>query len=367
MPRIRFLPLVLAALWSAACADRSSLLDPIPPGSPAQHTGFLLPAADGDVFLQDVPLRPGVTVDLHLKVFVDEARQPASCASENVVLAVPGFAHTAATWGPYAGARFADPAQHACAVIALDMPGHGLSGLPEGISFGELTLDDYATALLAVLGSFAGSSAAPSILIGHSQGGIVIQMAQQRLIADGSSLRLAGIREVQLLAPAPPAGLPWSFVDSGAATQLLGALLVLNDPVLGPHASVPPALWPALFFSNLSGQVAPGAPAPAEVVANGYSAPAPLFASLQLVGAPPFARPSISAGIFAGRHGTRLAVVTFGQDQLIRPEEGQALMQLLTDGQSGRTFTVIQEEFAVHDLYLSDPAAILRAQPPMPQ
>ncbi|HYR09538.1 MAG TPA: alpha/beta hydrolase [Longimicrobium sp.] len=328
---------------------------------------MLLPATDGDVFLPDVALRPGVTVDLHLAVFVNEARQPASCASENVVLAVPGFAHTAATWQPYAFERFADPAQHACAVIVVDMPGHGLSGLPEGITFGELTLDDYATALLAVLGSFADSPAAPSILIGHSQGGIVIQMAQQRLVTSGSSLRLAGIREVQLLAPAPPAGLPWSFVDSGAAGQLLGALLVLDDPVLGPHASVPPALWPALFFSNLSGQVAPGAPTPAQVAANGYNAPAPLYASLQLVGAPPFARPSISPGIFAGRYGTRLGVVVFDQDPLIRPEEGRALMQLLTDGQSARTFTVIPGEFAVHDLYLSDPAAILRPQPPTPQ
>ncbi|HEX6370067.1 MAG TPA: alpha/beta hydrolase [Longimicrobium sp.] len=328
----------------------------------------MLPAAGGDVFLPDVPLRPGVTVDLHLAVFVNEARQPASCASENVVLAVPGFAHTAATWEPYAGARFADPAQHACAVIAVDMPGHGQSGLPEGISFGELTLDDYTTVLLAVLGSFEGAPTAPSILVGHSQGGIVIQMAQQRLVAGGSSLRLAGIREVQLLAPAPPAGLPWSFVDSGAATGLLGALLVLDDPVLGPHASVPPALWPALFFSNLSGQVAPGAPTPAEVAANGYNAPAPLYASLQLVGAPPFAgRPSISAGIFAGRHGTRLSVVNFAQDPLIRPEEGQALMQFLTDGQSARTFTVIEGDFAVHDLYLSDPAALLRPLPPTPQ
>jgi pimeloyl-ACP methyl ester carboxylesterase len=367
MPRIRFLPLVVAALWSAACADGSNPLDSAPSRAPAQHTAFLLPAADGDVFLPDVPLRPGVTVDLHLAVFVNEARQPASCASENVVLAVPGFAHTAATWGPYASARFADPAQHACAVIALDMPGHGLSGLPEGISFGELTLDDYATALLAVLGSFADAPAAPSILVGHSQGGLVIQMAQQRLVAGASSLRQAGIREVQLLAPAPPAGLPWSFVDSGAATGLLGALLILGDPVLGSHASVPPALWPTLFFSNLAGQVAPGAPTPAEVAANGYNAPAPLFASLQLVGAPPFARPSISAGIFAGRHRTRLSVVNFAQDPLIRPEEGQAIMQHLTDGQSARAFTLIQGEFAVHDLYLSDPAALLRAQPPTPQ
>lgn len=368
MFRVRTVPLVLAALWLAACSDRG---DPLGSGSapaPARPDVALLPAADTDLVLTQVPLRPGVTVDLHLKVFVDEPRASAPCPPENVVLAVPGFAHTAETWRPYAEAAFADPAARPCAIVALDLPGHGASGLPVGLLFGELTLDDYATALLAVLDGLAGSPYAPGVLMGHSQGGIVIQMAQQRLVDGGSSLRgAAGIGEVVLLAPALPAGIPWYFVDSGAAAQLLGGLLVFADPVLGPHASVPPELWPVLFFSNLSGQLAPGAPTPAQVVANGWNAPAPLYASLQLVGAPPFTRAAVSAGIFAGRYGSRLAIVTYAQDQLIRPDEGRALMQLLTDGQNGQTFTEIGGEFAVHDLHVSDPATVLLSRAPTPR
>lgn len=366
MPCTRTLPLLVTALFLAACSDGA---DPLRPGAAAAPLASLgaLPATDADLFLPDVPLRPGVTVDLHLKVFVNEDRPSAACVPQGVVLAVPGFAHTAATWRSYAEARFADPAHQACAVIALDLPGHGGSGLPEGMLFGELMLEDYVTALLAVLDQFAGSRAAPGVLIGHSQGGIVIQMAQQRLVDSGSSLRAAGIHEAQLLAPALPAGLPWSLLDSGAAGQLLSAFLVPSDPVLGPHASVPAAAWPAVFFSNLSGQVAPGAPTPGDVITLEYNAPAPLYASLQLVGAPPFSRPSIAAGIFSGRYGTRLGVVAFEQDQLIRPEETGALMAHLTGGQNAQTLIVVEGGYTVHDLFISDPEAILDSRAPWPQ
>lgn len=370
MSRLRIVPLALAALALAACSERS---DPLgagaaAPRAPSHALAAALPAADTDLVLPQVPLRPGVTVDLHLKVFVDEARQAAApCAAPKVVLAVHGFAHTAATWARYADARFAEPEGRPCAVLALDMPGHGGSSLPQGLLFGELTLDDYATALLAALDALQGSAFAPTELVGHSQGGLLIQMAQQRRVDEGSSLRQAdGIAEVELLASAFPAGLPWSFAESGAAAALLGSLIVPADPVLGPHVAVPAGLWPVLFFSNLSAQVAPGAPTAAEAAANGWIAPAPLYASLQLVGAPPFGRPLVAEGVFAGRYGTRLSVVTFEQDQLIRPAEGQALMRHLTGGENGQIFIVVPGTYAVHDLYLSDPAAILRAHVPTP-
>ncbi len=358
------LPLFLAALGLAACSDGSDPLQPVPSTTPASADAIPLPASDADLLYHGVQLRPGVTVDLHVKLFANAGWPGPVCPAENVVLAVPGFAHTAATWRPYAQALFADASQHACALLALDPPGHGGSGLLSGILFGELVLDDYVTALLAVIDSLHASGFAPARLIGHSQGGLVIQMAQQRLLGAGSSLRQAGIREAELLAPVPPAEVPWSFVDSGAAAQLLGAFLVPNDPVLGPHAEVPDAVWPSLFFTNLSGQLASGAPTPAQVAANGYNAPAPLFASLQLVGAPPFQRPSISAGAFAGQNGTRLTVVAFEQDQLIRPNELRATLDRLTGEQGAPSFFLVGGAEAVHDLLVSNPASILATHAP---
>jgi hypothetical protein len=41
-------------------------------------------------------------------------------------------------------------------------------------------------------------------------------------------------------------------------------------------------------------------------------------------------------------------------------------MRHLTGGENGQSFIVVPGRFAVHDLYLSDPGAILRAHVPTP-
>jgi triacylglycerol esterase/lipase EstA (alpha/beta hydrolase family) len=75
----------------------------------------------------------------------------------------------------------------------------------ERSSFGELVLDDYVTALLAVLESLFESGLAPVTLVGHSQGGLLIQMAQQVLVSRGSSLwQAAGISRSPAAGPESP-------------------------------------------------------------------------------------------------------------------------------------------------------------------
>src|SRR3954471_7657526 len=63
------------------------------------------PRADRDdkVVLHDVAVRPGVTTDISFQVFVNEGHP---CEGRDV-LAVPGFAHTAATFKAFADAEFA--------------------------------------------------------------------------------------------------------------------------------------------------------------------------------------------------------------------------------------------------------------------
>ena len=62
---------------------------------PASSSGL-----DFDITLEDIVIRPNVTTNIHLKVFVNEL-QP---CDGKVIFAVHGFAHTAATWGPFAEA-----------------------------------------------------------------------------------------------------------------------------------------------------------------------------------------------------------------------------------------------------------------------
>jgi pimeloyl-ACP methyl ester carboxylesterase len=310
--------------------------------------------------LQNVDLRPGVSVDLHVRVFVDETDHGA-CTASQTAIAVPGFAHTAATWGPFAEALFEEKPQTVCRLVALDLPGHGLSGLPSGgLQFSFLTLDDYVTALLGVTAKLPAHGIEPRAMIGHSQGGMVIQMAQQRLLDQHSSLRVRlGIHRVLLLSPTPPEGLSWTFVQSGVAGTLLGQFAV-GDAALGTHFSIPDPAWPVVFFTNLNGLLSGDAPTGADVAAQGFNAPEPLLSALQLVGFPPFGqRPAIDAGIFSGRHGSQLSLISFRNDQLISREEAEAIFAHLTAGKSGRKVHTVEGDEAVHDLYISDPAALL--------
>lgn len=312
--------------------------------------------ADFDVTLRGVKLRPGVTVDIHARVFVNEA---SPCRGRDV-LAVHGTAHTAATWEPFAEAIFVDnpTGRNACRIVALDLPGHGASGLPTGgLWLGEVTLADYVTVLRRSLKRLAPLGIRPKTLLGHSQGGLVIQLAQQALHAAGTNLRREfNIKHVVLFAPVGPRQIP----DSGAPGETLAAFLA-SDPVRGSYLQIPDAVWPALFFSNLSGTIASGAPTAAEVAARGYNAVAPLFAAAETAGAAPFTRPSVDAGIFRRASGTTLNIATYEQDQLIFPSENWLLYEYLTGDATGAGIAEVAGLDAVHDLHVSDPVNLLGA------
>ena len=354
----------LAAALAACSGDHRS---PVAP--PARALGSVAaPAADADIVLAGVEIRPGVTVDLHARVFVDESRPGASCGPNQTAVAVHGFAHTAATWEDFAEAAFDDQPQSLCRIVALDLPGHGGSGLPTGgFPFYALTLDDYASALIGALGALPEYGIEARTLLAHSQGAMVVQIAQQRLVSQGSSLRQAAdVRDVTLMAPAMPAALPWAFVENGTAGLLLTNFLVPADPVLGPHFAIPDALLSVVFFSNLSGLLASGAPSGAEVAARGFNGPEPLLSALQLVGAAPFGqRPAIDAGIFAGGNGSQLTVVAFEQDQVIAVAEASALYTYLVGHPGGgNRLAVVGGSQAVHSMYVSDPSGMLAATGP---
>ena len=359
--------LAASAISSVSCTDGNGSLAPREPR--AALADGALPMADAALSFADVALRPGVAVDLHARVYVDEGRDPASCGADKTAVAVYGFAHTAATWAPLAEAMFDEPSSGICRVVAIDLPGHGGSGLPEGaLAFGDLLLHDYATALLGALDALAAQGVQPRAVVAHSQGTMVVQLAQDRLVAAGSSLRKAyGVQEVALLAPTMPNGLPWAFADNGTAAGLLAGLIT-GDATRGLYVAIPDFLWPVLFFSDLGGTTVAGAPTAADVASLGYGAYEPLASALQLVGAPPFpGRPAVARGIFAGVQGTQLTVVAFEQDQLVRPAEADALFSHLTADRNGHKFSVVGGPRSVHDMFVSSPGELLaQVRPPLP-
>ncbi len=316
-----------------------------------------VPNTDYDILIEDIEIRPGIEVDIHVEVYINENFP---CRGRTF-FAIHGFAHTSATWKPFAEALFDDnpTGPVVCRVAAIDLPGRGGSSLPDGLAFGDLFLDDHVTAILSTLDELRNRGVRPRTVVAHSQGGLLTQMAQQRLIDSGTNLRREHrIRRAILLAPVGPVQIPWLFVDSGVGGQLIAQFLTV-DPVLGTVISIPDAAFPGLFFTDLMGVPAAGTPSPQDVTDLGYNSPEPLLATLQLVGEPPLTRPTVSARAFANWRGTRLSIATFEQDILIRPDENALLYEHLTGKADLQRLAIVPGSETVHDMYIADPARLL--------
>lgn len=99
-------------------------------------------------------------------------------------------------------------------VLAPDLPGHGERGSVAGLS-----MTDYAKSLVTLCADLP----EPPVLLGHSMGGLVCQMAARRVKA----------RAMVLLAPSPPWGVAGSSIEE--AVTAFGVHLV--DPFWGGAVS----------------------------------------------------------------------------------------------------------------------------------
>jgi len=224
-----------------------------------------------DLILEGLVLRPGVTVDIHARVFVN----PVHPSRGVTVLALNGLGHAANSWTPFVNSLFThNPAGRKVGhVVAINMPGQGLSGVPEGLPLGDVTLDDYATILLRCLEALPDHKIRPRTLIGHSLGGLVIQMAQQRLVDHGTSFRRAfNVDDVMLLGTAAPSAVPTDHSYWVSVIEMCHAYGWTQVPF--PAFAVD---WRAGgLFSNFYGELIPGTPTLEEIVENGYIGAEPL-------------------------------------------------------------------------------------------
>ncbi|UCC68022.1 MAG: hypothetical protein JSV79_13080 [Armatimonadota bacterium] len=330
------------------------------------------PADDYDLFFDQVELRPGVTIDIHVKVFVND-QQPRPPFGKTV-FAIPGGGHTAQSWDQYAEALFTHPFKGPATarLVALDPPGRGHSTGLTGIYFSELMVDDDVTAILATLDRLQGHGIYPSEIIGQCSGALQVQMAQERLVESGSSLfQEYGISRAVLLSPAIPAPIAWHWIDF--AEPFLP--FRVSDEELSWHFNVPAEAYLAYFFTNFHGQLSPDAPSPAEFDARGYRALWPVFWVWQIFGEtspmpgypeqPPIPRPEVSPGIFGLQSGTLLHTVSYVDDVLVFPFQSTELFDYLVDCPWWSRNTVVQAEGGVndriHDLHISNPSVIIEA------
>ncbi|HEY5006873.1 MAG TPA: alpha/beta hydrolase [Caulobacteraceae bacterium] len=128
------------------------------------------------------------------------------------------FAH-GAFCGGWAFERFRQPFEaRGCACLAPDMRGHA-AGEARGATAG-LSMSDYAGGLAKLIAE----QAEPPVLIGHSLGGLVAQMAAAQ----------APVRALVLLAPSAPWGVPGGSLGEAISAMSLYALGAFWLQAIGP-------------------------------------------------------------------------------------------------------------------------------------
>lgn len=109
-------------------------------------------------------------------------------------------------------------------VLSPDLRGHGAGDRPGEV--GGLSMADYASDIAALCGRIARDTGAAPVLLGHSMGGLVAQMAARR----------APVSALALLAPSAP----WGVFGSSLEEAVTAAALPLVAPT--PFSPVDPDL-----------------------------------------------------------------------------------------------------------------------------
>lgn len=306
-------------------------------------------AAQSSEVCFDVQLRGGSTeicADVH-----DNPRAPLG----TTVLAVHGFTGTAATWQPLVNAMFNDSILRRSVgrVIAIDLPGHGDSSLPFGLPgglFGDLLIQDYVGVLLQAIDILRAQGLGARTVLGHSMGGLIIQSAQETLLAQQSSLAAHGVLGAILLAPVPVANVPWAPASSSNLSPF-----VVFTPELGAYLDIPPALLAqSAGFRTFAGTLVPGVPDATTMEA--YVGLEPLNVGLQLGGQIP--RPSAREGAFATVRGTVLSVISLSQDLLV-PATFLGALYVHLLGRQGLLYRPVVSPLAAHNMHITDPMGLL--------
>jgi pimeloyl-ACP methyl ester carboxylesterase len=277
------------------------------------------------------------------------------------ILAIHGFTETAKVFEPLANAIFADRLLRFTVkrVIALDLPGHGMSEAPVGLPnalFGELTLHDNVSVVIQAIDTLRARGVGPRVIMGHSMGGLAIQGAQEALLGAGSSLAAHGVQRAVLIAPVPALEATWTQPAGADLTPFI----VMDDAALGPYLDLSPEA--AMFgggYTTTSGVLASNTPSVEEIADTvGWE---PLTTTLQLVGqAQGLPRLSAREGAFALRRGTLLSVIGFSEDVLTPADDLDDLYEHLL-GREGFRYFRIEGPDAVHNMFIADPVGMLSA------
>ena len=297
---------------------------------------------------------------LRANVFANPAAPATASAT---ILSIPGLGATAKVFDPLTAALFADPALGAAVkqVVTIDPVGHGASsvptGLPEGVTYGDLTIEDGVDAIVQALRGLAAQGYGPQLIVSAGLGGLEVAAAQERLLAEGSSLAQIGVRSVLLYAPVPSSGRPWTLPATAATISQYYA----DDAARGRVYALAPEVWARSGFTTSAGTVVADGPSAAQVTELGLSAPEPVAVVEQLFETGTVLRPIVRAGAFAAENGTRLIAVGLSENTSVQPPDVADFYAHLTGDTTGARYVAITAPDAVANYFITQPALTLQA------
>lgn len=284
------------------------------------------------------------------------------------ILCIHGFGDNSSIFEPLAQRLIATG--KATDVYAVDLPGHGYSGLSTYPYFGppvygELDVLEYASVVQELLEQMVQIEFKNiNTIVGHSLGGLVIQLIQDRLLYMSSSLRASfGIENTVLIASDIPGALPWSGGDLPITDPYSAKALVVNFKVtstnilIGNYVDTPDAFFISSKYSVNNTPVS-GAPSGANLAK--LKNREPYAAAANIVGLDPSARTNNAVPRLGVRrniwNGFNLKVAWLDKDPFFNQAESAGLADYL---KAGLPLTVISDPEAVHGAPYSKPDLLL--------
>jgi hypothetical protein len=310
----------------------------------------------------------GAPAPFPVKVLHGYRRDEVSPDTERqTVLAVHGLMHNALVFQPLGDELLGHPDRQTSHFYAISLPAHGdvargsthgVSEIPGHRRYGEVTLEDYAEALIQV----ARRLGRIDTIVAHSQGGIVVQLAEAMLQASGSSFRSmtqTQTRRIVLVTSTIPREVAWEASDNGLLASILGSLdAVKMDPEKGPFLSISDSSWYGLFYSHpaLATPTVPVAGGPDLAAAVPHlRVDAPTAASLTSMGLGQ-PRPSVPAGLFET---FSLLNIAFQDDAFVTPRDLDELGNHLKLGAGHILITSQPDAPAIHCGLYTRPASLV--------
>jgi len=304
-----------------------------------------------------IKLEPGVHCDVVSRVVTNLA---APLDGRRIFL-LHGLASTSEVFDNLIAAIQAGPDGNSIRLfIVIDLPGHGKSGLPSGninVRFGDLDIYDDVAAVAGVLDNYKKLGISPSEIVAHSMAGLVIQVLQDALLANGQSLKKTyGVTKVTLIGSSSPSEVLDPLLEAQIGLALLSSFTT-NNAVLGTYALIDAGSFQSLFFLDRTFTTIPSAPSVEEVQAGGYYSNESYAAALQTVGTADM-RPSVHSGIFAPSNGTTILVLVGEQDFFSDIDSEKALCKHLAGFVNDTNFATILGDDQVHDGFIPNPGPL---------